>query len=109
MIFVDTSFFFPLLSAHDRDHPRVREVLESLGNRRLPELLLTTNHVVGESGGTCRRPGVLREASRRAPEARQMSRPPRAAALLRAGHSRRTACRAYFERDVAFVARVATR
>lgn len=26
MIFVDTSFFFPLLSAHDCDHPRVREV-----------------------------------------------------------------------------------
>ena len=26
MNFVDTSFFFPLLSAHDRDQPRVREV-----------------------------------------------------------------------------------
>jgi predicted nucleic acid-binding protein len=33
VIFVDTSFLFPLLSAHDRDHPRVRDVFESLGNR----------------------------------------------------------------------------
>jgi uncharacterized protein len=49
VIFVDTSFFFPLLSAHDRDHPRVREVFESLSNRRLPDVLLTTNHVVGET------------------------------------------------------------
>lgn len=49
MIFVDTSFFFPLLSAHDRDHARVREVFENLGNRRLPDVLLTTNHVVGET------------------------------------------------------------
>ncbi len=49
MIFVDTSFFFPLLSAYDRDHARVREVFEGLGNRRLPDVLLTTNHVVGET------------------------------------------------------------
>jgi predicted nucleic acid-binding protein len=49
VIFVDTSFFFPLLSAHDRDHPRVRRVIEQLGNRRLPDRLLTTNHVVGET------------------------------------------------------------
>ena len=39
MIFVDTSFFFPLLSAHDRDHARVREVFEGLGTRRLPDVL----------------------------------------------------------------------
>ena len=49
MIFVDTSFFFPLLSANDRDHSLVREVFEGLGNRRLPDLLLTTNHGVGET------------------------------------------------------------
>lgn len=49
MIFVDTSFFFPLVSANDRDHPRVRQVFEGLGNRRLPDLLLTTNHVVAET------------------------------------------------------------
>jgi len=49
VIFVDTSFFFPLLSAHDRDHERVRAVFESLRGRRLPDLLLTTNHVVGET------------------------------------------------------------
>jgi len=49
VIFVDTSFLFPLLSTHDRDHPRVREVFEGFGNRRLPDYLLTTNHVVGET------------------------------------------------------------
>jgi len=49
VIFVDTSFFFPLLSAHDRDHERVREVFETLRERRLPSLLLTTNHIVGET------------------------------------------------------------
>jgi hypothetical protein len=35
VIFVDTSFFFPLLSANDRDHPRVREVFEVLPDARL--------------------------------------------------------------------------
>jgi uncharacterized protein len=49
VIFVDTSFFFPLVSAHDRDHSRVRKVIEDLGNRRLPDVLITTNHVVGET------------------------------------------------------------
>jgi predicted nucleic acid-binding protein len=49
VIFVDTSFFFPLLSAHDRDHLRVREVFDELGRGRLPDLLLTSNHVVGET------------------------------------------------------------
>jgi uncharacterized protein len=49
VIFVDTGFFFPLLSAYDRDHERVRTVFESLRGRRLPDLLLTTNHVVGET------------------------------------------------------------
>ncbi len=49
MIFVDTSFFFPLLSAYDRDHERVRAVFESLRGRRLSDLLLTTNHVVWET------------------------------------------------------------
>jgi uncharacterized protein len=49
VIFVDTSFFFPLLSANDRDHPRVRDVFEGLGDQRLPDLLLTSNHIVGET------------------------------------------------------------
>jgi predicted nucleic acid-binding protein len=49
VIFVDTSFFFPLLSTADRDHGRVREVFDSLRGERLPELLVTTNHVVGET------------------------------------------------------------
>lgn len=37
MIFVDTSFFFPLLSAHDRDHGA--QVFEGLGTRRLQDVL----------------------------------------------------------------------
>jgi predicted nucleic acid-binding protein len=49
VILVDTSLFFPLLSARDRDHERVRAVFESLRGRRLADLLLTTNHVVGET------------------------------------------------------------
>jgi hypothetical protein len=47
VIFVNTSFFFfPLLSANDRDHPRVREVFEGLGNRRLPDLLKTPQSAI---------------------------------------------------------------
>jgi len=49
VIFVDTSFFFPLLSANDRDHERVHNVFEELQGRRLSDLLLTTNHVVAET------------------------------------------------------------
>jgi predicted nucleic acid-binding protein len=49
VIFVDTGFFFALLSQADPDHGRALEVLESLAPRRLPTLLLTTNHVVGET------------------------------------------------------------
>ena len=49
MIFVDTSFFFAVASAKDPDHDRCTEVLESFGNRRLHDLLVTTNHVVFET------------------------------------------------------------
>lgn len=49
MIFVDTSFFFPLLSARDRDHQRVREVFEGFKGQRLVEQLVTTNHVIAET------------------------------------------------------------
>lgn len=49
MIFVDTGFFFALVSANDPDHEGVVEVLESLKAQKLPELLLTTNHVVFET------------------------------------------------------------
>ena len=49
MIFVDTGFFFALASAKDPDHERAREVFQGLQGRRLPDLLLTTNHVVFEA------------------------------------------------------------
>ena len=49
MIFVDTGFFFALVSSRDPDHERVLEVLASFGNRRLRDFLITTNHVVFET------------------------------------------------------------
>ena len=47
--FVDTSFFFALASASDPDHHRVREVFEQFDPARLPDLWLTTSHVVLET------------------------------------------------------------
>lgn len=49
MIFVDTGFFFSLLSSNDRDHARVREVFESFKGQRLVQALVTTNHVIAET------------------------------------------------------------
>lgn len=49
MIFVDTSFFFPLLSARDRDHQRVREVFESFKGQQLVDRLVTTSHVIAKT------------------------------------------------------------
>jgi len=49
VIFVDTSFFFALASEKDPDHERVRAVFEEFDAKRLPELWLTTNHVVFEA------------------------------------------------------------
>jgi predicted nucleic acid-binding protein len=49
VIFVDTSFFFGLASTSDGDHERCREVFETLDVKRLPDLCLTTNHVVMET------------------------------------------------------------
>ena len=49
MIFLDTSFLYPLLSEEDVDHPRVREVFESYRGQRLKDLFITTNLVVGET------------------------------------------------------------
>lgn len=49
MIFVDTGFFFAFFSARDPDHVRCREVFETFKGRQLPELLLTTDHVVFET------------------------------------------------------------
>ncbi len=55
MIFADTSFFFALFAANDPDHGRVLEVFASFKGRPLPELLLTTNHVVFETIRLARR------------------------------------------------------
>ena len=49
MIFVDTSFLLAFFSEDDADHERVAEVFESFKGRHLPELLLTTDHVVFET------------------------------------------------------------
>jgi predicted nucleic acid-binding protein len=48
VIFVDTGFFFALASEKDPDHARALEVWQGFRGRRLPELLVTTNHVVME-------------------------------------------------------------
>ncbi len=49
MIFVDTGFLFALASKKAPDHERVRVVFEGFDPERLPELLITTNHVISES------------------------------------------------------------
>jgi len=49
VIFLDTSFLYPLFNVEDDDHARVREVFESLRGRRLNELLVTTPHVIFET------------------------------------------------------------
>ena len=49
MIFVDTGFFFALLSEKDPDHGRTLEVFQTLRGRNLPDILVTTNHVVFET------------------------------------------------------------
>ncbi len=49
MIFVDTGFFFALLSERDPDHARALAVFKTLQGKNLKELLVTTNHVVFET------------------------------------------------------------
>jgi hypothetical protein len=49
MIFVDTGFFVALLDPRDENHSRAVEALEGFQNRRLKDLLLTTNNVVLET------------------------------------------------------------
>ena len=49
MIFVDTSFFYPLFSREDVDHPRVKQVFETFRGRHLRDTFLTTNYVVSET------------------------------------------------------------
>jgi predicted nucleic acid-binding protein len=49
VIFVGTGFFFALASKDDADHSRVSAVFDSFDPNRLPDLCLTTNHVVFET------------------------------------------------------------
>ncbi len=55
MIVADTGFFFAMVSANDPDHEGVVEILENLKGQKLPELLLTTNHVVFDTITLARR------------------------------------------------------
>ena len=54
MILVDTGFFFAFFSAKDPDHTRARETLAAFKGQRLPDLLLTTDHIVFETITLCR-------------------------------------------------------
>ena len=49
MIFLDTSFLFPLFARHDPDHQRVRDVMEGFRGKRMADQVLTTNHIVAET------------------------------------------------------------
>ena len=49
MIFLDTSFLFPLFARHDPDHQRVRQVMEGFRGKRMADQVLTTNQVVAET------------------------------------------------------------
>lgn len=49
MIFLDTGFLFALVSKKDAHHKRVVDVFREFRSVRLPEHLLTTNHVVVEA------------------------------------------------------------
>jgi uncharacterized protein len=62
VIFVDTSFLFPLFVTNDDDHRRVREVFEAVRGRPLRDLLITTNHVIFETVTLMRRRVGHREA-----------------------------------------------
>ena len=49
MIFLDTGFIFAISSQKDEHHERALEVFRTLTGQRLPDVLLTTNHVVAET------------------------------------------------------------
>jgi uncharacterized protein len=49
VIFVDTGFLFALVSTKDEHHTRAVEVLGTFKGIRLPDELLTTNHVIAET------------------------------------------------------------
>lgn len=49
MIFIDTGFLFALVSTKDEHHDRVVEIFKTFKDARLPDVLLTTNHVISET------------------------------------------------------------
>lgn len=50
MIFVDTGFFFALSAAEEKARNRqARELMDTLRGRTLPDVLITTDHVVFET------------------------------------------------------------
>jgi len=49
VIFLDTSFLYPLFNAEDLDHSRVKKVFEEYRGQRLNELLVTTPQVIFET------------------------------------------------------------
>ena len=49
MIFLDTGFVFALIAEHDVNHRRALELLEQYEERRLLDLVVTTNHVLAET------------------------------------------------------------
>jgi predicted nucleic acid-binding protein len=49
LIFLDTGFLQAIFSEGDKHHRRVQAVLEQYRRRRLSDLLITTNFVVGEA------------------------------------------------------------
>lgn len=50
MIFVDTGFFFALFAAEEHErHAQAQELFRTLEGRTLPEILITTDHVVSET------------------------------------------------------------
>jgi predicted nucleic acid-binding protein len=49
VIFLDTGLLVSLFNKRDRDYPRVLAVFRSFEGKSLPDLLLTTDHVVFET------------------------------------------------------------
>lgn len=49
MIFLDTSFLYPLFNVEDEDHARVHEVFEAYRGQRLADFVVTTPQVIFET------------------------------------------------------------
>lgn len=57
MTFIDTGFLFALFVEGDVNHERVQDVFKEYRGRRLDQVLVTTNHVVGETVTLLRKRG----------------------------------------------------